>query len=268
MNTVSLNSDWDPKLYRRFQSERLRAAKDLLSRIELEEPSLIVDLGCGDGEVTRAIAGQWPYASVAGLDNSEAMIEKARSFESRIDWNLQDIRSWNPSVPIDLIFCNASLHWLRDHDRLFTCLARKLNKPGCLAAQMPLSHQQRSHELIAESLLALDLSPTDGTIEALVEEIRRPWMLEPLEYHTLLSKEVDQVQTWTTEYFHVLSGEDAVVNWVLGTALRPVIKHLSNHDCARFIEHYSRLIRKEYPCRDDGTVWFPYRRLFIIASNS
>ena len=266
MNTVSPNSDWDPQLYRKFQSERLRAAKDLLSRVELEKPSLIADLGCGDGAFTRVIAGRWPDASVVGLDNSKAMLEMANSFKSHIEWNHEDIESWNPSAPFDLIFCNASLHWLRDHNRLFTGLARKLNKPGCLAIQMPLSHQQRSHELIAESLLSLSLTPTDGTLDALLEEVRRPWMLEPLEYRTVLGNEVDQVQSWITEYFHVLSGENAVVNWVLGTALRPMIKRLSKQDCNRFIEHYSRSIKKEYPLRSDATVWFPYRRLFIVAS--
>lgn len=68
-----MKSDWDPSLYRQFENERTRPAHELLTRITLERPNHITDLGCGPGNSTALLAQKWPAAKVVGLDNSPAM---------------------------------------------------------------------------------------------------------------------------------------------------------------------------------------------------
>lgn len=63
-------NDWNPNLYLKFEKERTQPVKDLISRIELEEPKRILDIGCGPGNSTRKLKEKWPNATIIGVDNS------------------------------------------------------------------------------------------------------------------------------------------------------------------------------------------------------
>ena len=141
---------WDPDRYARFHDHRLRPALELLDRVPLTSPSLVYDLGCGAGTITRIIAERFAGARVVGLDSSPEMLAKARTDPGRIEWVGADITEWEPEQAPDLIYSNAVLHWLEDHPALFPRLLGYLAPGGCLAVQMPLSHLQPSHVLMCE----------------------------------------------------------------------------------------------------------------------
>src|SRR5947207_12749880 len=119
---------WDPAQYLKFAGPRLRPALDLLQRIDKEAPSRVYDLGAGAGNVTRLIAARWPEARVVGIDSSAEMLAKAAAENPDIKWQQADLAAWRPDRPADLIYSNAALHWLDDHDRLL---------PGILAGPAP-----------------------------------------------------------------------------------------------------------------------------------
>jgi trans-aconitate 2-methyltransferase len=90
---------WDPALYLSFGDHRTRPAADLLARVplnsvSLKEPARIIDLSCGPGNSTALLSARWPKASLTGLDNSEAMLIKARASGVAADWLLADLASW------------------------------------------------------------------------------------------------------------------------------------------------------------------------------
>ena len=93
---------------------------------------------------------------------------------------------------------------------------------------------------------------------------RRP-VGEPAHYHRLLSKDVDTVEVWTTCYLQVLEGPDPVLEWVKGTALRPVLDELTGEELETFLERYRRELRSAYRQGPDGTTLFPFPRVFIVA---
>ena len=70
---------------------------------------------------------------------------------------------------------------------------------------------------------------------------------------------------WETQYLHVLSGEDAVLNWVCGTALRPLVSALSPAERTAFKMIYAEKLRRAYPRRADGHTLLPFHRVFIVA---
>ena len=92
-------SDWNPNLYLRFEAYRTRAARDLLGRVELQEVRIAVDLGCGPGNSTRLLAERWPGASIVGVDNSAAMLERARTSYPNMTWIQADLAHWFPARP-------------------------------------------------------------------------------------------------------------------------------------------------------------------------
>jgi trans-aconitate 2-methyltransferase len=250
---------WDPHQYLAFAGPRLRPALDLLGRLDLRSPRTVFDLGCGPGQVTRLLAARWPAAHVTGVDGSAAMLEAARREPSPVTWVEADLRAWRPAEPADLLFSNAALHWLDGHAALFPRLAGSLAPGGILAVQMPLNHQAPSHLAVEETV------HTGPWRARLAPILRRRPVAEPAAYLDWLAPTVASVDLWVTEYLHVLEGEDPVVEWVKGSALKPLLDALAPPERAAFLADYSARVARAYPRRPDGRTLLPFRRLFLVA---
>jgi trans-aconitate 2-methyltransferase len=257
---------WDPAQYSRFSDHRLRPALELLARIPLESPRVVVDLGCGTGNVTRLLAERWPNAAVHGIDHSKEMLREARSVPGDIQWIEADIAQWIPQDPPDVIYSNAALHWASGHYELFPRLAGFLAAGGCLAVQMPLSWDAPSHRLMRETLAGG--GPGGGPLGP--ETLRQTTARRPVEstgvYYDLLTGPGRAVDIWETEYLQILNGEDPILEWIKGTGLRPVLNALPPRELGTFLAAYRRRLRDAYPPRPDGTTLYPFRRLFVVVA--
>jgi trans-aconitate 2-methyltransferase len=270
---------WDPAQYLKFGNQRLRPALDLLAQIPLDAPAAAVDLGCGPGNVTRFIAQRWPGARVTGVDNSADMLAQARVALPQADWVESGIGAWAPDHPVDLIYSNAALHWLPDHRRLLERLLGFLNPGGVLAVQMPRNWAAPSHTSIDAALDGLDLTTAQrAAIDA--AKLNTP-VSEPAQYYDWLKPLTAHIDMWETLYTHVLAGENAVAEWVKGTALIPVMNGLkalgdkgSGGNAAEnglhqwFWDDYCAKTNAAYPRRADGTTLLQFRRLFFVATKS
>jgi trans-aconitate 2-methyltransferase len=256
---------WDPALYLKFGDERLRPGFDLLARIGELSSGPLYELGCGTGIHARAIAQRWPDRHLSAIDRSPEMLAKAAAEPSRIDWLEADIATWSPPAPGALIFSNATLQWLGEHETLFPRLLRQLAPGGMLAVQMPRNFGQASHRLMRETAAhgpwAEWLAPVLGSATVLRQEP----VMAPEAYYDLLRPLAAHLDLWETEYLQVLAGEDAVLEWVRGTALRPILDALPSSERASFTAAYGAKLRQAYPRRGEGTTLFPFRRLFLIA---
>ena len=257
---------WDPGQYRKFSDHRLRPALELLDRVPLADPRVVYDLGCGTGEVTRIIAERWPSAIVYGLDNSAQMLDKAGSEASSVRWIEGDVRAWHPIDPPDLIYSNAALQWVSDHEQLFPRLFAWLGAGGCLAVQMPLSWDAPSHRLMRQTLADGGPGKTSLGTPELAHAVARKWVADAEEYYDLLAEHATSLDVWETEYVQVLEGDDPVLEWVKGTGLRPILNGLADAERATFLAEYRRRLRAAYPARSDGRTLYPFRRLFIVAT--
>lgn len=162
---------WDPAQYLKFADQRLRPAVDLLNRIGAPDPGEVCDLGAGAGNVTRLLKARWPKARVTGVDASREMLAKAAAGELEITWQQGDLATWRPERPTDVIYSNAALHWVVDHERLFTELLSALAPGGVLAVQMPRNFSAPSHTAMAEAALS---GPWRKTLEPLLDALEEP----------------------------------------------------------------------------------------------
>jgi trans-aconitate 2-methyltransferase len=251
---------WNPDQYLRFAQPRLRPALDLISHIPPVTPTTVFDLGCGTGHVTRLLAERWPDATITGVDDSVDMLAKAAAGTGGdgIAWTATSVAKWRPERSADVVFSNAALHWLPDHERLFTQLLESVAAGGVFAVQMPRNFAAPSHTAIAETVQA-------GPWRAQLEPLLRPSPVqEPGWYHALLKPLARSLDIWETEYLHVLEGDDPVKEWTKGTWLKPVLDALTDSQCADFEREYSARVARAYPKLDDGTTLFPFRRLFMV----
>jgi len=250
---------WDPAQYLKFAGHRLRPALDLLSRIDVEEPAEVYDLGAGAGNVTRLLRERWPRARVSGVDSSEAMLAQARAAIPDIAWQRADLAAWSPPRPADVIYSNAALHWLDGHERLFPALMAAVAPGGVLAVQMPRNFGAPSHALIAETARS---GPWRSRLEPL---LRMTPVGDPAFYFDVLAPRAAAIDVWETEYCQVLTGEHPVTEWVKGTWLGPLLDALSERERPDFVARYTEQVDRAYPKRPDGRTLFPFRRLFIVA---
>ena len=253
---------WDHRQYGRFDGERDRAALDLLLRLpETLKPREIWDLGCGAGQHAALLKRRHPGAVVHGLDTSAAMLAEAARREDAIDWVQGDIAGWSPTRPVDLIFSNAALHWLPDHQGLLTRLTTALAPGGVLAAQMPMAHETRHHGLLRA------VAGEGPWSEALATVPRMAALLPAEAYYDVLAAEGGSVDIWATTYLHALTGPDAVLEWMKGTALRPYLSALSDDPPMRaaFVSALGAALCEAFPPRPDGVTLLLFPRLFLVA---
>lgn len=251
---------WDPDQYSLYSDERGRPFGDLVRRIGASSPSYVVDLGCGTGALTAMLLERWPQARVLGIDSSPQMLDVAarHALPPQLTFRLDDVTTWRPHRPVDVVVSNAVLHWIPDHLDLLPRLVETLAPQGWLAFGVPGNFDSPTHTLLSE------LCRSPRWRDALGSVPGRPGSFDPNVYLDRLAALGCVVDAWETTYLHVLTGDDPVLEWVRGTALRPVLDALGPHEAARFEAEYAALLREAYPAKPYGTV-LPFRRIFVVA---
>ena len=249
---------WDANQYLKFADERARPCADLIAHIGLASPRRVMELGCGPGNSTEQLHARWPQAEITGLDSSAEMLAKARKNHPDWSWTQADIASWKAETPFDLVFANASLHWVSGHETLFPHLLRQAGPGGALAAQMP----------------AHSGSPTHRMMKEVAEEFAGPlrgfkyplWIGEPEFYYDALAQHAARVEVWQTVYHHPLAGPEKVVDWIRGSGMLPYLEALPDDATRKRFEQRCRERFAEYfPQRSDGKILLPYPRVFVVA---
>ncbi len=249
---------WNPAQYQRFSGERARPFWDLVARVQVERPRRILDLGCGTGDLTAALAAQWPSAEVVGIDSSAEMI-RACTPGARLRFERAEIQSRTIDGDVDLVFSNAALHWVPAHRQLLVAWADALPSGATMAWQVPGNFHAPSHQLLQQ----LAASPQWASRLSGVLRFDDP-VGSPADYAALLLAAGWTADAWETTYVHVLPGPDAVLEWVRGTTLGPVRSVLSEPDYADFEQEYAEMLGQAYPGRSFGTI-FPFRRVFAVG---
>jgi trans-aconitate 2-methyltransferase len=249
---------WEPQTYLRYADIRFRAGLDLIARIPKLEYARIYDLGSGTGHLTRILADTFTNSKIIGVDSSPEMLAEARREFPALEWQQSKIQSWSPSAPPDLIYSNAALQWVPDHETLLPALLDKLRPGGVLAMQVPRHFESPSHlalkELVMQKEWRAKLAPL------LLAPIPAPEV-----YWRWLSPHPSNLDIWETIYLQVLDGKDPVVNFMRGTALRPFLSVLSAPEAKRFVDAFAQRMAAAYPTQPNGQTLFPFRRLFLIA---
>ena len=251
---------WDPGQYLRFRELRLRPALDLLAHVRPgSPPGLVVDLGCGPGNLTARLAERWPDAEVVGVDSSPSMLAEARRDHPGPTWVEADLADYEPPRPAEVVFSNAALHWLPDHEALLPTLLQRVAPGGVLAIQVHDGWDAPSHT----AGFAIAASPRWR--DRLRHDLPEQPLLRPEQYLDLLLPLAADVDCWTTTYHHVLEGPDPVVEWFKGSFLRTFVSDLESADADAFLAEYAAAMAEAYPTRADGRTVMAFRRLFLVV---
>ncbi|HEX9832465.1 MAG TPA: trans-aconitate 2-methyltransferase, partial [Mycobacterium sp.] len=197
-------------------------------------------------------------ADIEAWDSSPEMVEAAR--ERGVDAHVGDVRTWEPRPETDVVLTNAVLQWVPGHADLLVRWAGQLSSGSWIAMQVPGNFDAPSHEAIRR------LARQERWSEPLRDFAFREGQVDgPSGYAALLADAGCRVDAWETTYVHELTGEDPVLGWISGTALRPVKSRLTDTQWEQFRDELIPLLDAAYPVRPDGTTFFPFRRIFVVA---
>jgi trans-aconitate 2-methyltransferase len=162
--------DWDAQAYDTISDKQLRWGLEVLDRIELRGDEVVLDAGCGTGKVTAALAERLPEGRVIGVDASPRMIEEARSrLGPDVALMVSDLRELELAEPVDIVFSNATFHWIEDHDLLFRRLYTALRSGGRLEAQFGGTGN------VADFAAAVGRAARSERFAPYVGDVRAPW---------------------------------------------------------------------------------------------
>jgi trans-aconitate 2-methyltransferase len=250
---------WDPDVYLKFADQRARPFYDLLARIGAERPRRVVDLGCGPGNLTVQLARRWPDAVIEALDSSPEMVAAAR--ERGVGATVGDLRTWKPQRDTDVVLSNSAVHWVPEHHELMVRWAGQLGAGSWIGVQVPGAFDTPSHAAVRAVARREPFAKTLSDIPFRVGSV----VDTPAHYAERLIDAGCIVDAWETTYLHQLTGEHPVLDWISGTVLLAVHDRLSDEAWQQFRAELIPLLADAYPTRPDGTTFFPFRRVFVVA---
>jgi trans-aconitate 2-methyltransferase len=250
---------WDPKQYEKFEKERHQPFYDLLHLIHPMPHPKIVDLGCGNGTLTKIVHEHFHASYTLGIDTSKEMLARAQHLQTdHLVFKEQDIRTFTAPEPFNLVISNAAIQWIPDHPTLLKKLTHLLAPGGQLAIQIPANQNYATHVVAAE--LAKEepfkrifkQQPT-GYVQNLLSMEEYSQLLEKLGFES----QVVRLQL----YAHFLESTASVIEWVKGSLLTYYKSLLGPDLYAEFFKEYQKRLIERLGWSEP--FFFPMKRLFL-----
>lgn len=245
---------WDAGLYDDKHSFVWKLAADVLELLDAKSGERILDLGCGTGHLTARIAETGAY--VVGIDRSSEMIRQAKEKYPSLRFEVMDAREITFEGTFDAVFSNATLHWIKEPERVIGGIKGILRPGGRFVAEFGgKGNTQELLKAIQHSWAKLGLA----------HPARHPWYYPTIaEYAGLLEQHGFEV-TCATLFDRPTPLDDGVSglqNWLemFGSAF---VEGLLKVDQERLLAEIERELRPKL-FRDDHWV-MDYRRLRIVA---
>ncbi|MDA3845457.1 MAG: methyltransferase domain-containing protein [Vallitaleaceae bacterium] len=255
---------WDSKLYMKFEEGRTLPAIDMAGHIGMNDYHKIIDIGCGPGNSTAEVVKHWPHASITGIDSSTTMLAEAKQRLPNIDFKPFDIaEDLSPLGSYDLVFSNAVIQWLPDHENLIRRLADIVEVGGTLAIGMPNVNEMGINH-------ATQFAAKKHHVTGMQNHLT---MMDIPNYYNYMVPYFEDMDFFEKHYYHILPSHEHIIEWYSCTGMKPYLDAIGldapgDEDKIRdFKNTVLEEIKKCYPSTSDGNVFLPFRRLFMIGHN-
>ncbi len=265
--TVPMNKksyQWDADQYAKHSASQRAWGLELIQKLHLTGNETVLDIGCGDGKLTAAIADHLPQGSVLGIDSSKDMIDLARHQLSvyphaRLEFEHMDVRELARQHRFDLVFSNAALHWIQDHPPVLLRIKNALNAGGRLLFQMGGKGN-------AAEVIAVLKTLIEQKWAAYFQDFSFPYgFYGPKTYSQwLVDAGLKAVRVELIEKDMCHQGQEAFAGWIRSTWL-PYLERIPSHSKALFIEDIVQSYLMHHPLDDNGTVHVRMKRLEVEA---
>jgi trans-aconitate 2-methyltransferase len=245
---------WNTTLYQKNHQFVWQQSQSIMELLQPQPGEHLLDLGCGTGQLTEKIAQTG--VNVWGLDSSKEMINQARQNYPSLWFEVGDVRNFQVNTPLDGIFSNAVLHWVKEPDAVITCVNKALKPGGRFVAEFG---GQGNIKTIIQAIV--------NTLEKLgyPHLCEHPWYFPSIsDYSTCLEKQGFEVcyATLFSRPTPLGGGEQGMINWLQMFA-NGWLSQLSFEQQMQVIAQVCQQLRAKL--YTNGTWTADYRRLQIMA---
>ena len=256
-----MTHEFDGKKYEQASAHQKEWGTKLITELDLQGTERVLDLGCGDGALSARIAELVPNGEVVGIDASRGMVEAARAKgRKNLRFLLMDINELNFSEEFDVVFSNATLHWIKDHKHLLRNVGRALRQGGRLrfnfAGEGNCSH---FFSVIRQAMSAPEFAVHFAGFDW-------PWYMPSVEDYSALVRAsgLKNGRVWGENADRYFPDAQEMIKWIDQPSLVPFLAHVPERDKAAFREYViKRMIQQTK--QDDGRCFETFSRINVSA---
>ncbi len=254
--------EFDAEKYKRASAHQRQWGKKLIAELDLKGNERILDLGCGDGCITAQLAELVPNGLTVGIDASQSMIDSAEKSHKaeNMRFDLTDINDINFENEFDIIFSNATLHWIKDHNKLLANVYKSLKADGTarfnFAADGNCSHLFK----VIKQVMA------QKEYVGYFDKFDWPWYMPAIsDYENLLEKsDFKEAKVWCENADRYFDNAEEMIRWIDQPSIVPFLKCVDDVDKQPFRDAVVEEMVKE-TSQPDGTCFETFRRINIFA---
>jgi trans-aconitate methyltransferase len=253
--------EFDGNKYAQASTHQKQWGARLIAELHLRGDEEVLDLGCGDGALTSQLAELVPRGRVVGVDASEGMIKVAKArTRDNLSFVPMDINKWTLPDRFDVIFSNATLHWILDHGRLLANVYAHLKEPGTARFNFAGGGNCASfYEVVRETMAEEPYKPC-------FKDFVWPWFMPSVDEYEWLLKNLpfQQARVWGENADRTFPGAEALIGWIDQPSLVPFVKQLDGSAKRCFRDAVvERMLKRT--AQGDGTHFETFRRINVRA---
>ncbi|OHD39969.1 MAG: methyltransferase type 11 [Spirochaetes bacterium GWF1_31_7] len=257
-----MSHEFDGEKYRKASAHQKEWGTKIISEFKLNGKESILDLGCGDGTLTSLLSELVPDGNVLGIDASEGMIKTAKELENqKLTFKKMDIDVIDFNEEFDLIFSNATLHWVKDHTKLLANCYKALKKNGAIRFNFAGEGNGSNFNEIIKQTISLE------KYKKYFINLEWPWFMPSIiQYKTLVTNcDFENIQIWDENADRYFANENELIKWIDQPALVPFLKLVADEDKNDFRnEVISKMIERTK--QSDGRCFETFRRINVKAT--
>jgi trans-aconitate methyltransferase len=253
--------EFNGEQYKHASTHQKEWGNKIIAEFKLTGNEHILDLGCGDGPLTAELAQLVPEGFVLGIDASNGMIETARKLETaNLKFMVQDINSLDFNGEFDVVFSNATLHWVKDHKRLLKNIYRGLKPDGVFRCNFGADGNCANLVRIARETMQLP------EYEEYFAGFEWPWYFPELQkYQELVHQsQFKEVKVWGENADRFFPDAAAINKWIDNPSLVPlleVVPDMQKQDFRNYV--VEKMIAATQ--QKDGRCFETFRRINVWA---
>jgi trans-aconitate methyltransferase len=255
--------EFDGKKYEKASAHQKEWGNKLISELELRGNEKILDLGCGDGKLSENLAALVPDGLVLGIDASHGMIKVAKQKEkANLKFTLMDINELELPDKFDVIFSNATLHWVKDHRRLWKNIKNILADNGIIRFNFAADGNCAHFFKVVQTAIKLP------EYKEYFKSFVWPWYMPGLEEYEKIVRPLDfsEIKIWGENADRLFPDEEAIVGWINQPSIVPFLKYIDDPETKEkfrnfVIEHVLQDTKQE------NGYFETFRRINVFVKN-
>lgn len=255
--------EFDGKKYEKASAHQQEWGNKLISELNLAGNEKILDLGCGDGKLTEHLSTLVPNGYVLGIDASQGMIDIAKQKEkNNLKFKLLDINKLGLPDKFDVVFSNATLHWIKNHNELWKNIKGILSNNGIVRLNFAAKGNCTCFFKVIRNAISLD------EYKKYFNDFEWPWYMPTIEEYDKIIKpfSFSEKKVWGENADRLFPDRESIIGWINQPSIVPFMKYIDESKKENFRNYVIEHMLQDTDQKDGG-YFETFRRINVFVKN-